>query len=124
MCVIRTEIAGIRDSQRPAMTREGDGGVLAVLGGVLGELPQTRSELRARTIAVMADVRALIVELESSVDQAQGRRDLFKQIVGQSSLEKALEEARRMLACHERVLDELDRADRGVEAGVVRTVCR
>lgn len=88
-------------------------------GGIVRKAPMDMcsQRLRDETLFARAQAERLLADLlacQASGDTAC--RDLYKQVTGQSSLEKAIDEARRLVASHERLLlqigkDQSDKSD-------------
>jgi hypothetical protein len=77
-------------------------------------------QLRTQVLAERESARLLAEQLQTEHDHLGcAGPDLFKQVTGHNSLEKALEDARRLVASYDRVLAQLDagQADVTVLAG-------
>jgi hypothetical protein len=84
-----------------------------------------REQLRTQTQVARRQAVTLLAELEGCLSRGEpGCRDLFKQATGQSSLEHAVEETRRLIASHDRILSELDRAQTPIVTGEALLVSR
>jgi len=57
------------------------------------------------------NARQLLEQLTAELKELRGGDDLYKQVTGHSSLEKAIDETRRMIACYDRVLEQIEKPE-------------
>lgn len=77
--------------------------------------PSTIEALRTQVRAERAQAQQLLAELMNAQGEpAEGSRpDLYKQVTGKSSLEMAVDQTRRLIDAHDRMLAQLDRRSAG-----------
>lgn len=66
-------------------------------------------EARAAAQHLLEQLTAELKELTKGGEVAG--KDLYKQVTGQSSLERAVEETRRMIACYDRILEQASKPE-------------
>jgi hypothetical protein len=79
-----------------------------------------RESVRLEALSARQEAQQLLAQLTAELQVSQagnGGRDLYKQVTGHSSLERAVDETRRMIDCYDRVLAQLDKAEGDVVVG-------
>lgn len=75
--------------------------------------------LRLEALEARQQAERLLEQLTGELKELTGGTDLYKQVTGHNSLERAIAETRRMIACYDRVLEQIDKPEGDV---VVRRV--
>lgn len=67
--------------------------------------------LRLEALEARQQAERLLEQLTGELKELSGGQDLYKQVTGQNSLERAIDETRRMIACYDRVLEQIDKPE-------------